>query len=51
VAALAAGGTLAAAQETGLADAPEFDLGPVLAALLGGGAITGLLPPEEERHA
>jgi hypothetical protein len=48
IAALSDGATLAAAQEAGLADTPEFDLGPVLAALLGGGAIAGLLPPEEE---
>lgn len=48
VAALAAGRTLAAAQEAGLGADAQFDLGPVLAALLGGGAIAGLLPPEEE---
>ena len=48
VAALAAGRTLAAAQEAGLGADARFDLGPVLAALLGGGAIAGLLPHEEE---
>lgn len=48
VAALAAGRTLAAAQEAGLWADARFDLGPVLAALLGGGAIAGLLHPEEE---
>ncbi|WP_372892923.1 putative DNA-binding domain-containing protein [Rhodosalinus sp.] len=42
VAALAAGETLGTAQDAGDAEDAAFDLGPVLGALLRGGAITGL---------
>ncbi|RBI82959.1 DUF2063 domain-containing protein [Rhodosalinus halophilus] len=46
VAALADGATLGEAHAAGARARVDFDLGPVLAALLTGGAITGLMPQD-----